>query len=117
MTHDRSAHLGRVALSPEIGPDDVPELDFVEVLALPTVDPTAPDELSILVAEHPDPEPVLAPVRQLAVQEFARFLVAIGFGVECGDYGLVAMKRAQVGEVGLGERTPEQAPRLDLVSP
>jgi hypothetical protein len=84
---------------------------------LPTVDPTAPDELSILVAENPDPEPVLAPMRQLAVQEFARFIVAIGFGVECGDHALVAMKRAQVGEVGLGERTPDQASRLYRVSP
>jgi hypothetical protein len=60
---------------------------------------------------------VLAPVRQLAVQEFARFLIAIGFGVERGDHALVSMKRAQVGEVGLGERAPAQASRLDRVSP
>jgi hypothetical protein len=80
------------------------------------VDSAAPDELSILVAEDPDPELVVAPVRQLAVQEVTRLLVAIGLGVECGDYALVAMKRAQVGEVGLGERTPDQASRLDRVS-
>jgi hypothetical protein len=111
------AHLGRVALRPEIRADDIPELDLVQLLELPAVDPTAADEGAVLVAEHPDPEPVLAPVRQLAVEELTSLLLAVGGGVERGDHALVAMERAQVGEVGLGERTADEPPRHDRVWP
>jgi hypothetical protein len=59
---------------------------------------------------------VLAPVRQLWVDELARFLLAVGGRVERGDDELVAMERAQVVEVRLGERAADQPPRDDRVA-
>jgi len=53
-------------------------------------------------------------VRQLAIEELAGLLVRVGLSVKCGDYALVAMERAQVVEVGFGERLAEQASGFDL---
>ena len=113
MTDDRNAHLGRIALAPEIRADDVAELDLVEVLEFPAVDSAASDELPRFVAEHPDPEPVLAPVLELAVEELTRLLGRVDLGMERGDHAFVAMERVQVCEVALGQRAPDEAPGHD----
>jgi hypothetical protein len=113
MANHSRAHLGRIPPSPELRADDVAELDLVELLESPAVELAAADEDAVFIPEHPDAESVLAPVRQLSVDELARFLLAVGGRVERGDDELVAMERAQVVEVRLGERAADQPPRDD----
>jgi len=52
-------------------------------------------------------------VGELAVDELARLLGRVGLRVERGDDALIAMERVQLGEVALGQRPPDKAPRPD----
>jgi hypothetical protein len=94
VTHDGGAHLGRITLSPEIRANDVAELDLVELLESPAVEPTAADEGATLISEHPDAESMLPPMSQLSVEELARLLLAVGSCVERGNDELVTMELA-----------------------
>ena len=112
---DGGADLGRVPLAPQIGANDVAELDLGLPVEAPAVDAAAADERAVWIAEHPDAEPVLAPVRQLAGEPLAHTLRVRRLRAEGREHALVAVQRVQVVEVRLGERKAAEAPALDQV--
>ena len=104
MRHDGVTHLGRIAARPERGGDDVSELDLVHAGERPPVDAATSDERSGGVAEHPDPEAVVAPVPEPALEEFPRLLRRQRLGAERRQHQRVAMRRGEVVVVVGAER-------------
>jgi hypothetical protein len=77
------------------------------------MDSAAAHEHSVVIAEHPDAEPMLTPVRELPVEELLRFPRILGcrpwLGAERGEYALVSGEVVQVVKVGLRERESPKA--------
>jgi len=59
---------------------------------------------------------VLTPMRQLAIEERARLLLAVWEGVERGDDRLVAVEWKEVVEIRRGERATNEPRRDDPVA-
>jgi hypothetical protein len=92
---------------PQLRADDVTELDLRLAVELPPVDAAAADEDAGRVAEHPDPEAVLAPVGEPVLEPLA----CLRGRQARRDDPRIPMQLRELVEIGFGERKPAKPTR------